>query len=179
MVSAPGLATQASATLAKTHTWPMKPRLIATRMGIPMECLLHPDLHRFLGSLGSLSLVWPLPSLRSYDRLVPSIVASDCVKRVHCWLPAVTRFVTYRHLLEFGVLVSKFLSHSRLRHDCSHDLFSYGFDALQRSGLMLATEFRSCAGSQTKLPYLRDWLQFSLPISHVTLLPCTIQFISY
>ena len=102
MVSAPDLVTQASPTLAKTRTPLMRPRLIAPRM----ERLLHPDLYRSLGSLGSLSLVWPLPPLPPYDRLVPSFVAGDYVKGVQCRFLTVPQLVTHRHLLEFGVLVS-------------------------------------------------------------------------
>ena len=72
MAAAPGLATQVSATSARTHTQPMRPRLMALRMRKPISSLLRADLHRLLGLLGSLSLGWPLLSLPSYDHLVSS-----------------------------------------------------------------------------------------------------------
>ena len=88
------------------------------RMQSPMESLLHPELHRFHGSLGPLSLVWPLPSLPSYDRLVPLFVAGGCVKGMHCRFLTVGKFVTHRHLLEYRCSRLSFSSHTRLRLNC-------------------------------------------------------------
>ena len=72
MAAALGPALQVSTTSARTHTPPMRLCSTATQMESPMESLLHPGLHQYLGSLGSLCLVWSLHSLSSYDRLVPS-----------------------------------------------------------------------------------------------------------
>ena len=168
MLSAPGLTTQASPISARTHTRPMRPPLTATRM----ESLPHPDLHRFLGSLGSLSLVWPLLSLRSYDRLVPSFVASDYVKGAHCWLPVVTQFVTYLIAICWTPVFSS--QSSCLIHDCGAVARLDSFLRFKCSLTfcsyvsILAIELRSCAGSQTTLPYLRNWLQFPSPF-HICL----------
>jgi len=68
MVAAPVLAPRAS---VRTHTRPMRKPLMATRMGSPIGSLLHPDLHRYLDSSGSLCLVWLPRLLPSYNRLVP------------------------------------------------------------------------------------------------------------
>ena len=66
MAAVLGLATQVSATSARTRSPPMRLRLTRT------ESLLHPDLRQFLCSLGWLCLVWLLPWLPPYNRLVPS-----------------------------------------------------------------------------------------------------------
>ena len=151
MIAPLGLATQASTTLARTHTRPTRLRSMAPRMQSPIqspiqsprESPLHPDLHPFLGSLGSLSLVLPLSSLRSYDRLEQSFVAGDCVKRVHRRPPAATKFVTRRHCRN-----SVFLSQSsRLTHHCGTTAHSISFLTTRSFWSyvdMLAAELRSC-----------------------------------
>ena len=173
MLSPPGLTTQASPISARTHTPPMRPRLIATRI----EGLLHPDLHRFLGSLGSLSLVWPLPSLRSYDRLVPSFVASDCVKGVHFWLPVVMQFV-------FVEIRCSCLEVLCLTHDCGAIARPDSFiTALMLPNVLVLciyagdrASFMCRIADQAAVP--SELVAISLPISYVALLLCIIQFIS-
>lgn len=173
MVSAPGLATQASPTLERIRTRPMRPRLIAPRM----EILLHPDLHRLLGSLGSLFLVWPLHPLPSYDRLLPLFVASDCVKSLY------TVGFPWSHSSSLIAICwnSVFSPQgSRLTHDCDTITRSIPFlTTLMLSDFLI---LRLCAGgrsstmcriaNQAAVPSVL--VEISISISYVTLLPCNI-----